>query len=155
GNPCSSNNVDNCFYLSDGGGPVQTFDPSGIDFVPPSDPRVASASRSGCFEMMLSDAERTALTAAFASLRDAVFQLSQGEIDLEVRIHDVPSIEAGFNRWENSAGIFLTPSTLADAGYPLVSRDTDYVYAVTGLTLPAMGLLPRIPHCAGTNWQGK
>ncbi|HEY4159565.1 MAG TPA: hypothetical protein VGM29_15755, partial [Polyangiaceae bacterium] len=155
GNPCQSNNPANCFALSDANGPVQTFDPSGIEFVPPDDPRVAQAPRSGCFELLLDDAARSTLEQSFAGLRDEVFQLSEGQIDLDVRIHDLPALTGGFNRWENSTGIFLTPSTLDATGLPLVSRDTDYVFAVTGDGVPAQGLLPNIPYCAGTNWLGK
>jgi hypothetical protein len=151
GEPCSSADPDECFHLSDAEGPVLLFEPPGLQFVPPDDERVQTAELSGCFRLDMDDETAAAWRATFDALRTRIFQLSEGRIDIELQTHDLGPIDAGFKRWEGRTGLFLEPTALSDA-LPLVSRETDYSFAVTGLD-PMGGYLPRIELCGGSNWE--
>jgi hypothetical protein len=67
-----------------------------------------------------------------------------------VHTHDIASVDAAFMHY--SSGPFLAPSALEAAGLADVTRDTDFVFALTGYRDPAAGLTPKLEPCAGTNW---
>jgi hypothetical protein len=150
GPPCSSSDLDECFTLSDGAGPRLAFRPDMVRFVPPGSPELAHAEHSGCFRLTMDDATHATLQESFAALRQQAFQHSDGEVNLNIRQYDVGPIVAGFKRWETKTGIFLQPSALEETGLSQVSRDTDFVFAVTGID-SGLGLMPKIEECAGTN----
>ena len=50
-----------------------------------------------CFRMVLADDGVTAAGAATSVLRTRVFQDSGGDINLDVRLHEVAAIDAGFS----------------------------------------------------------
>ncbi len=153
GRACASQDPDRCFYVRKAGTPDVLFDTAGLDFVPPDDPRLANAEQSACFRLLLDAPARQATRSAFADLRSLVFSASSGKVDLDLRVHELPPITAGFKHWERGTGIFLQPTALEDLGLPLSSADTDYSFAVTGETTPELGVLPKIDICGGTNWQ--
>ena len=99
--------------------------------------------------MVLDDDGVTAVGEAVSALRTRVFQDSGGDINLDVRLHEVPAIDGGFSSF--GSGLFLEPDALAAAALPMVTRETDFVYAVTGSGDPESGLSPRIDSCSGTN----
>lgn len=150
GDVCRSADLNQCFTLSDAAGPRLAFRPDGLLFVPPESPLVAQAEQSGCFRLTIDDAMRAKIEAAFAELRQQVFDLSAGEINLGIRLHDIGPIDAGFKRWDT--GIFLQPAALQEIGLPLVGKDTDFVFSVTGGAEASSGLVPRVDECAGSNW---
>jgi hypothetical protein len=151
GRACTSQDPDRCFYARKAGMDDILFEPAGLDFVPPDDARVASAEQSACFRLLLDAPARDSTRQAFTDLRSLVFSASSGKIDLDLRIHELEPVTAGFKRWEGGSGLFLQPTALEALGLPLASADTDYSFAVTGETAP--GLLPKIDICGGTNWQ--
>ncbi len=153
GTPCDSRDPDDCFYLSDASGPVLEFEPSGLDFVPPDDARVATAELSGCFGLDLDDDTAATLRDSFEQLRTRVFQLSEGRVDIEFHVADLAPVAAGFKRWEGGTGLFLEPFALEEQGLALLGSDTDYTFAVSGVTDLSGGLLPKIEPCGGTNWE--
>jgi hypothetical protein len=155
GRACSSQDPDRCFYARKAGSADLLFEPAGLDFVPPDDPRIASAEQSACFHLLLDTAARDATRRAFVDLRSLVFAASGGKVDLELRVHELPPISAGFKRWERGTGLFLQPAALETQGLPLTSADTDYSFAVTGESTPDLGYLPKIDVCGGTNWQAQ
>lgn len=155
GTPCESRDPDECFYLSDDTGPALLFQPNGLEFVPPDDERVETAELSGCFGLDLDDGAAAALRATFDELRTRVFQLSEGRIDVDFRTHDLAPITAGFKRWEGGTGLFLQPFALETDGLALLDRETDYTFAVSGVTDRAGGYLPKIEPCGGTNWEAQ
>ena len=152
GTPCTARDSAQCFYLADDAGiPRISFDAdSTLEFVPPGDPRIQTADRVACFRLTLDDALATSARQQMTELRSRVFQASGGDINLDIRWHEVAAIEAGFNRYYT--GIFLRPSTLAAVGLSAVSRETDFVYALTGFGDPDTGLQPKMENCSGTNW---
>jgi len=129
-----------------------SFEPATLRFVPPGDPATSAGAGEHvqCFRMVLDDDGVTALGDATSALRTRVFQDSGADINLDVRLHEVPAIDAGFSAF--GSGLFLEPDALAAAALPMVSRETDLVYAVTGSGDPESGLSPRIDSCSGTNW---
>jgi hypothetical protein len=146
--------VDQCFYVADGSGARVTFDPDALRFVPPGDPAAMGAGQQmQCFRLVLDDAGVTAADAALRGLRTRVFQDSGGDINLDVRLHEVPAIEAGFSSF--GTGLFLEPDALAGVALPMVTRETDFVYAITGAGDPESGVSVRIDSCSGTNWHAK
>jgi hypothetical protein len=153
GEPCALADASQCFYLADQAGPRITFAPDTVQFLAPGDPQVASAPQSSCFRLGLDDAEVSAAGALTATLRTRVFQLTGGDIDLEVRTHEVATLEAAFTRYYT--GPFLPPSALDAVGLPQVNRDTDFAFAITGFRDPDTGLLPKLDPCVGTNWLDK
>jgi hypothetical protein len=153
GSPCDSRDPENCFHLSDEAGPVLLFEPSGLDFVPLGDERIATAELSGCFGLDIDDEGAAALREAFDQLRTRVFQLSEGRIDIEFHVADIGPVAAGFKRWEGGTGLFLEPFALEAQGLPLLGAETDYTFAVTGVSDLSGGYLPKIEPCGGTNWE--
>jgi hypothetical protein len=155
GPACASPNPDLCFYVADGGGARVQFDPAAVRFVPPGDPAATAGpgQQVQCFRLVLDDGGVTAVGEATRALRTRVFQDSGGDINLDVRLHEVTAIEAGFSIFTES--IFLEPAALAGVATPMVTRETDFVFAITGAGDPASGLSPRIDSCSGTNWLAK
>jgi hypothetical protein len=152
GRACASTDTNNCFYVA-AAGTKTYFEPASVEFVPPGDPRIASAARSACFALDLDQNGQDAVTRNFDDLRSNVFQLSGGTIDLELRLHTVAPDPGAFKVFEGGSGIFLQPSSLEALGLPLMSPDSDFAFAVSGETNTATGALPKINPCAGTNWQ--
>lgn len=151
GDACTAD-TSRCFTLSDSNGVVQAFNPGGIDFVPPGDPRITAAPQSGCFRLVVSPTLRTTIAQAFNQLREDVLTLSERRIDLDIRLHDLDTVAAGFKRWENGTGIFLQPTAIEAAGLPLVGADMDFAFAMTGDPEPGT-YTPTIQPCGGTNWE--
>jgi hypothetical protein len=151
GRACMSADPSACFSVSSAGDATY-FDPGSVEFVPPDDPRVQSAPRSACFELDLAPSDRTAAEQKFDDLRDNVYELSGGAINLDLRVHEVAPDPGQFKVFEGGTGIFLQPQTLETLGLPLLSPDSDFVFAVTGENNDATGALPKVNPCAGTNW---
>jgi hypothetical protein len=151
GPACTSPDMDQCFFVADGSGARVEFDPDALRFVPPGDPATmgGAGQQVQCFRLVLDDGGVTAVSEALSALRTRVFQDSGGDINLDIRLHDVPAIEAGFSPF--GAGLFLEPAALAGAALPMVTRETDFVYAVTGAGDPGSGSSVRIDSCSGTN----
>lgn len=153
GDPCPSSDPSACFFIADKDGPQVLFRPDGLTFLPPGDPGLSDAPQTACFRLAMEPDDVDLMTELAEQLRYDVYRLSDGEIDLDVRVHNVGSITAGFKRWERETGLFLEPTALEDAGLPLISRDTDVVYGITGFEDPETGRAPNIEHCAGSNWE--
>lgn len=152
GNPCLSPDSQ-CFFLADDSGPVITFASEGLRFVPPGDPLIPFANQVECFRLTLDDDALARAIDLTTGLRRRIFQDSGGEINLEIRLHQIPFLDAGFDRF--ALGLFLDPQWLEPDGLPEVNRDTDFVFSITGSRDPDRGLMPRMDHCAGTNRIGR
>lgn len=155
GEACRSADPDDCFTLSDAAGVRLAFRPESVQFVPPSSPEIAFAEQAECFRLTIDADMRAAIASQFAELRQRAFQLSSGEINLGLVFHDLDPIDAGFKRWEGKTGLFLQPDTLGSYGLSVMSRNTDFVFALTGSADPSASLLPKIEECGGTNWLAK
>ena len=155
GTACASTDPTQCFSIGDSSGPRVSFAISGLRFVPPSDPSAVTSGNNqvSCFRVTLDDATFAAASNLFNGLRAQVFQSSGGDIDLDVRFHDVAAIDAGFALF--TTGIFLQPPALNTVGLPLVNRETDFTFAITGVGDAATGLAPEMDQCEGTNWPSK
>ena len=150
GSPCGDTDTTRCFTLSDGNGAVRVaFAPDSLQFVPPGDARIASANQSQCFRLVLDDTEIAAASSLFKTLRTQVFQDTGGDVNLDIRTHEVTAIEAGFRRFYS--GLFLPPSALFNATSAALSRETDLTFALTGHVDPDTGLTPNVDPCTGTN----
>jgi hypothetical protein len=150
GNPCRLADTPQCYAVADAAGKGMAFDPASVELVAPSDARVGTAAQSQCFRLALDDAEVAAASDVIAGLRTRIFQLTGGDINLDVRTHDLAPVESGFVTF--SSGAFLEPPALEAAGVADVNRDTDFVFAVTGYHDPDSGILFQKSPCAGTNW---
>jgi hypothetical protein len=153
GEVCRFADQSECFTLSDASGPRLSFRPDAVWFVPPDSPDIAQAPQSGCFRLVIDTDTRAAVESAFNQLRQQAFQMSDGEVLLDLRLHDFASIDAGFKYYDT--GIFLQPAALEQVGFPVISRETDYVFSITGLPDLSSGFAPEIDACAGTNWQAQ
>jgi hypothetical protein len=151
GEPCTSADASRCFSVGTTSDKT-SFDPPSVEFVPPGDARLNGAAHSACFELDLAASDRDAAAGSFSDLRDNVYQLSAGAIDLDVRVHELTADPGGFKLFEGGTGIFLQPDALESSGLPLMSPDSDFVFALTGETNDVTGSLPTIKPCAGTNW---
>ena len=152
GAACSLLDRDQCFYVADGSGARVQFDPATLRLVPPGDPATmgGSGEQVQCFRMVLDDADVTAIGDAARAFRTRVFQDSGGDINLDIRLHEIPAIEGGLTRFASGL-LFLEPDAVAAAALPQVTRETDLVDAITGTGDPETGLSPRIGSCSGTN----
>jgi len=155
GTACASNDPTDCFSITDPSGPRASFAVSGIRFVPPGDPSAITSGNNqvSCFRMTLDDATFSAANGLLGTLRAQVFQASGGDIDLDIHLHDVAAIDAGFALF--TTGIFLQPPALEMVGLPLVNRETDFTFAITGTGDAATGVAPEIGNCEGSNWPSK
>jgi hypothetical protein len=150
GNPCTSADPSRCWYVADDAGGRMSFDPATVSLLAPGDPQIAAAAQSKCFRVTIDDAQAATVSDLVNGLRTRVFQLTGGDINLEVRMHDIPAVDAAFTTY--SAGPFLPPAALEAAGLGYVNRDTDFAFAITGARDPDAGLTPKMDPCAGTNW---
>jgi hypothetical protein len=96
------------------------------------------------------DADVAKASDLISQLRTRVFQLTSGDINLDIHTHDLAPVNAAFESF--SSGLFLQPPALEPAGLADVTRDTDFVFAFTGVSDPASGLVPQMDPCGGTNW---
>jgi hypothetical protein len=150
GPPCASSNPDACFFLTDAAGGRISFDLDAVRFVPPGDPATTSGTAQvRCFRLTIDDAAAASVRDVTATLRTRVFQATGGDINVDLRLHEVPALEAGFSAL--AVGLFLQPPALEAVGLPLVNRETDIVYAITGFRDPDAGLTPKMEVCGGTN----
>lgn len=150
GSACAQADAERCFYVRSESG-TSYFEPEGLAFVPVDDPSIESAPQSACFQLDL-DAEGQASAAErFGELRSAVFQASQGNVDLDLQLHVVTAVNGDFKSW-GSGGIFLQPTSVSAIALPLLTRRSDFTFAVTGEG-SGLGSLPKLDPCAGTNWQ--
>jgi len=152
GTACGGADPSQCFFLSDASGPRASFAVSGLRFVPPGDPATVpgGSSQVACFRVTLDDATFAAASALLNGLRARVFQSSGGDIDLDIHVHDIAAIDAGFVLFDT--GLFLQPPALEAVGLPLVNRETDFTFAITGAGDPTTGLAPEMEQCEGSNW---
>ncbi len=150
GYPCRSSNSSQCYVLADGNGTQVNFDPSSVQLLSPTDPRVSSAAQVQCLDLALSDTDVANANSLIAGLRTRVFQLTGGDLNLDIHTHDIASLYASFVSY--SAGPFLEPSALEGVGLGDVTRDTDFVFAITGYRDQTSGLMPENGPCSGTNW---
>ncbi len=152
GTVCASTDPTQCFSLSDTSGPRVSFAVSGLRFVSPSDPAAVTSANNqvSCFRVTLDDATFAAAGNLLNGLRAQVFQASGGDIDLDVHVHDVSAIDAGFELFVT--GLFLQPPALEAVGLPLVNHETDFTFAITGAGDPKTGLAPQMDICEGSNW---
>lgn len=154
GRACASADTSNCFFVRSASA-TTSFDPGGVEFVAPDDPRVTNAARSACFQLGLEQASQDSAAQSFSQLRNDIYRLSAGRIDLDLRLHAVTPDRGDFKLWEGGSGIFLQPSSLEIVGLPLMSRDSDFVFAISGENDDGTQGLPKIEPCGGTNWQAQ
>lgn len=150
GRACTAGDASQCFYLADSAGLRTSFSTDGLRFVRPGDPLTQTADRVGCFKLVLDDDAAASARERMTDLRSSVFQSSGGNVDLDLHIHEVASLDAEFIRFDSSP--FLPPSSLETFGRAMISRDTDFVFVLSGYRDPETGLQPKLEYCAGTNW---
>jgi hypothetical protein len=150
GNPCRLADASQCYAVTDAAGGRVAFDPATVQLVAPSDARVGTAAQTQCFRLELDDADVAMANDLISGLRTRVFQLTDGDINLDVRTHDIAPLDVAFESF--STGPFLQPPALEAAGLADVNRDTDFVFAITGFRNPDNGVLPQKTPCSGTNW---
>lgn len=150
GDPCPLADTSQCYTVPDPAGATVAFDPATVQLLSPDDPRVGTAAQAQCLTLALDDADVATADDLISGLRTRVFQLTGGDINLDVHTHDLVPLDAAFTRF--SAGLFLEPPPLVAAGLGDVTRDTDFVFAVTGTRDSASGLTVRMSPCSGTNW---
>jgi len=141
-----------CFTLSDSSGPQIQFDPNQVQFVPPGDARIATAEQSRCFALGLDAGQVAAIGDQTTSLRSLVFQATRGEMNLDIRLHEIAAAEVSFINYQG--GVFLRPTALGSMVQSVVNRDTDFVDVVTGFDDRDSGLMPTMNQCAGTGRPG-
>ena len=150
GNPCTLRDPTQCFYVSDANGLHTAFAPDNtLDFVPTGDARIANAALSSCFRLTMDDAAIASASALTEGLRTRIFQLTGGDVNLDVRLHEVAALDAEFKRFYS--GLFLQPNSVGTVALAKVNHETDFVYAITGYKDPD-GVAPKMEFCAGTNW---
>lgn len=150
GSACADADPERCFYVRAESGSAY-FEPESLEFAPVGDPRVESAPQSACFQLDLDLEDQAKAARSFRDLRSSVFQASEGNVDLDVRLHMVTLDNGDFKSW-GGAGIFLQPTSLSGFGLPLMNQDSDFTFAVTGEG-SSLGSLPEIDPCGGTNWE--
>jgi hypothetical protein len=155
GSACAAADPTSCFYVTDGSGARTSFSSDGLRFVPPADPLAqgGGGNQVSCFRLVLDDATLAAAKDLMGVLRAQVFQASGGDVNLDLRLHEIPSIDAGFMLF--LTGLFLQPASLAAVGLPLINRETDFTFAITGDRDPATGTAPKLDQCEGSNWPAK
>lgn len=155
GNPCTSADQSRCFTLTDASGNVLSFDPASVDFLPPGNSQLQGAPLSGCFKLVVDPPMRTRIAQAFNHLDERINALSGRRIDLDIRLHDLDTVSAGFKRWEGGTGIFLQPAAIETSGLSLVGPDMDFAFAITGDADLSAGYAPKIAVCGGSNWEAQ
>ena len=154
GRACASRSSDSCFYVRSANNTTY-FEPTGLEFVAEGDARIDAAAQSACFQLELDEGARESASASVRDLRNSVFQLSEGRIDLDLRIHVVALQSGTFKRWEGGTGIFFQPGSLEELGLSEMSAASDFAFAITGEADQALGVVPKIDPCGGTNWQAQ
>jgi hypothetical protein len=151
GDRCDRNDSrgdDECFWFEDESGGEVGFRAEMVQFVSPDDSRVTEDAF--CFHLGMDDEEMDSLTSNLNELRDRIYSLSGREILLDWFPQPIDgTMRTGFVDYENEWGIFLEASALEGEASRL-SRETDFVMAVSGRRDLATGLAPVLEHCVGT-----
>ena len=138
-----------CLELEGPNGNRVGFRLESVKFLPPDEFNPADYQQVQCFRLTIDDNAAANVADSFEELRNRIYRLSGTEIDLDVRLHEVGTMTAGFQRFQDENGIFL-PTLPLDANVALASRDTDFTFAVTGERDSESGITPLVDHCAGT-----
>jgi hypothetical protein len=96
GRACTAADASQCFYVSDASGPRTSFSTDGLRFVRPGDPLIQTADRVECFKLVLDDTAAASAREMLVDLRTSVLQATGGNVDLDVHIREVPSLEGNF-----------------------------------------------------------
>jgi hypothetical protein len=153
GEPCDRNDDPDsrgdggCFRFEDESGVEIGFRGDTVQFVPPDDPRVTEDAF--CFHLGIDDEEMESLTTNLNEFRSSIYSLSGREILLDWFPQPIDTMTAAFADYQNEWGIFLEASALQGEASRL-SRETDFVMAVSGRRDLATGFAPVLEHCAGT-----
>jgi hypothetical protein len=152
GEPCDRNDDPDsrdgeCFRFEDEFGTEISFRGDTVEFFTPDDPRVTTDAF--CFHLGMDDEDVRSLTDNLDDLRNRIYSLSDEEIVLDWFPHQITTMTTAYADYENEWGIFLEASALA--GYASgLSRETDFVMAISGRRDLATGVAPVLEHCAGT-----
>jgi hypothetical protein len=152
GEPCDRNDDPDsrdgeCFRFEDQYGTEIDFRGDTVEFLAPDDPRVTE--NAFCFHLGMDDEDVGSLTENLDELRNRIYSLSDYEIVLDWVPHPITTMTTAFADYENEWGIFLEAAALRPFASAL-SRETDFVMAVSGRRDLTTGLAPVLEHCAGT-----
>lgn len=155
GEPCNRNNDpdnrnDECFELVTDDGYRVGIRADSLEFALPSETdRIEQATQKVPFTLVVDEDELDAIEWSFQDLSERLWDLSKGEIFLDLRFHRIDAVEKGLTRYKGERGFYLPPDALEQQGHSL-SRDTDFIMTVTGARDPEQRLTPQVQHCAGT-----
>jgi hypothetical protein len=147
GNRCANGG---CIALSDTSATPRVLfaDDGALRGVPPGDPAIASAEVVQCLHLRLSDAEVADRRAELERYRDDVALWMGGDLTLDLRIHELDSVEMGLSAYNH--GFWVNSSDARPILFPLLGRDTDFVIVTAGVRDPALDLHHELPACGLT-----
>ncbi|MCY1079290.1 hypothetical protein [Archangium lansingense] len=139
GNRCTTGE---CQALSDSSGTprVRFADDSALRGVPPGDPAIASAEVVQCLHLRLSDAEAAARRAELERFRDDVALWTGGDLTLELRIHELDSVEMALSAFNH--GLSRTTSAASPRIASATTPSTSTSSAPTGRCADWSGSTP-------------
>lgn len=155
GNPCSSVDPTECFRFEDDAGPVPglLFDRASLQVVPQRLAGSVSATMQHCFHATLDAALIQQTRADAMELRRKVRELTDGDIELDVQLHEIPSADLPYSVW--GTGIWVGAVNVGAQLVPQMSVDTDFMMVVQGDRDPATGYRfarPGSSSCIYLNW---
>jgi hypothetical protein len=135
GNVCAGTECGDCSCSP------EVFDPptpqTGVSPDRINDPQYASYQHKICLDITLSEDEIAAIEADMDLVHDQAFKWSGGALDLQMQYTILPAVFTGFTAPDFVIGPFEIDDELLDA---YVTRETDFIYVVTGNSDPIQGL---------------
>jgi uncharacterized repeat protein (TIGR01451 family) len=147
GNRCTTGA---CLALSDSSGTprVRFEDDFAFRAVRPDDPALGTAEVSQCLHLRLTNAEVAAKRAELERFRDNVALWTGGALTLDLRIHELDTVEMSLTRW--GGGLWIGPWDLRPVAVPYLRRETDFTLVTQGIRDPALDLHHELGGCGGT-----
>jgi uncharacterized repeat protein (TIGR01451 family) len=147
GNRCETGT---CLALSDSSGTprVRFADDFAFRAVRPDDPALGTAEVSQCLRLRLTDAEVAAKRSELEHFRDNVALWTGGALRLDLRIHELDTVEMSLSRW--GGGLWIGPWDLRPVAFPYLARETDFTLVTQGIRDPALDLHHELGGCGGT-----
>lgn len=155
GDPCTEGKCSGLY--DDNDQPVALFTPETYAAVNTSSPRIASAKKSVCLNMQLSDTDLTQIEAELETFRQNARTWTDGDIELTLRYIDLDSVDIDMTRY--GGGVWVT----ADQMEGLITSRLDFVPDANILVVPErdaqLGWHPGVDACgltggeiAGAGW---
>jgi hypothetical protein len=127
---------------------VEAFTDATFQAVRTTDPRVATAAKHVCTELVMSPEERAEFLAQARLFQETVRTISRGDIELNLRFVEFDRLDMDESRW--GGGVWVGPWNLAEFAVPRLDFEPDFNMVLVPIRDPVQQLHHDLGGCGGT-----